>query len=130
MEKNMELIVLLARILFGAIFIVAGPGHFSSERIAHAAQLGVPFASIAVPLSGIIAFFGGLSIVLGFKATWGAWLIVLFLVPVTVMMHQFWNVTDPTAIRIQQAMFMKNLAMLGGALLITHFGSGPFSLKE
>ncbi len=126
----MELIVLLARILFGAIFIIAGPGHFSSERITHAAQLGVPLASILVPLSGVIALFGGLSIVLGFKATWGAWLIVIFLVPVTVMMHQFWNLSDPIAIRIQQAMFMKNIAMLGAALLITHFGSGPFSLKE
>ncbi|MCE9500360.1 MAG: DoxX family protein [Leptospira sp.] len=126
----MEIIVLLARILFGAIFIIAGPGHFTTERISHAAQLGVPLASVIVPLSGIIALLGGLSIVLGFKAVWGGWLTVIFLIPVTVMMHQFWNAGDPVTLHVQQAMFIKNISMLGAALLITHFGSGPYSLKH
>jgi putative oxidoreductase len=44
------------------------------------------------------------------------------------MMHRFWAVSDPMAARIQQLMFMKNLSMLGGALLIAHFGAGPVSL--
>jgi putative oxidoreductase len=49
----------------------------------------VPTASVAVPLSGIIALLGGLNILSGYKAKYGAWLIVLFVVPVTVMMHNF-----------------------------------------
>jgi putative oxidoreductase len=52
---------------------------------------------------------------------------VLFLVPVTLMMHRFWATTDPMMASIQQVMFMKNLSMLGGALLLTHFGAGPLS---
>jgi putative oxidoreductase len=87
-------------------------------------------ASIAVPLSGMIALAGGLSILLGYRARWGAWLIVLFLVPVTIIMHNFWAVTDPNAAQMQQIMFMKNLSMLGAALMITHFGSGPLSLDD
>ena len=126
----MKYLVLLGRILYAAIFISAAPGHFTAVTIAYAAGKGVPLASIVVPLSGIIALLGGLSILTGYKARHGAWLIVLFLVPVTVMMHNFWVITEPMAARIQYIMFMKNLSMLGGALLITYFGSGPFSLDD
>jgi putative oxidoreductase len=81
-------------------------------------------------LSGVIATLGAISIILGFKARWGAWLIVLFLIPVTLMMHDFWTVTDPQMRGMQMAMFMKNISMLGGALLITYFGSGPLSVDR
>jgi putative oxidoreductase len=54
--------------------------------------------------------------------------LVLFLVPVTLAMHNFWAVQDPTMAQIQMAMFMKNVSILGGALLISQFGSGPLSL--
>jgi putative oxidoreductase len=123
-------IVLLGRVLFSSIFILASLGHFSAGSIAFAASRGVPMASILVPLSGVMALVGGLSIVLGYRAKLGGWLLVLFLVPVTAMMHDFWNITDPKAAMIEHIMFMKNISMLGAAFLITHFGSGPFSLKH
>lgn len=126
----MKYIVLLGRIFFALIFITSGPGHFSAKTIAYAASQGVPLANLAVPLSGIIAILGGLSIALGYQSRIGAWLLVLFLVPVTLMMHNFWAITDAQAHMIQQIMFMKNLSMLGGALLISHFGAGPISFDE
>jgi putative oxidoreductase len=88
----------------------------------------VPLASIAVPLSGVVAIAGSLSILLGYRAKLGAWLIVLFLIPVTLMLHKFWTVQDPMMAQIQMILFMKNVSMLGGALLISQFGAGPFSL--
>ena len=124
----MKYLVLLGRILFAAIFIKAGPAHFAAQTIGYAASKGVPLPSIAVPFSGIMACVGGLSIALGYRAKIGAWLIVLFLVPVTIMIHNFWAVADPMQAGMQQVHFMKNLSMLGGALLIAHFGSGPLSL--
>src|SRR5262249_30173925 len=123
-----RLLVPLGRTLFAAIFIMASLGHFKSQTIGYAAAQGVPFASILVPLSGVLALAGGLSILLGYKARLGAGLIVLFLVPVNFMMHKFWAVSDPVMAQMQQIMFMKNLAILGGALLIAHFGAGPVSL--
>lgn len=87
----------------------------------------VPLVSIAVPLSGVLAIAGGLSILLGYRAKLGACLIVVFLVPVT-LTHRFWTVPDPMMAQIQMVMFMKNPAMLGGALLISQFGAGPFSV--
>ena len=121
-------IAALGRLFFAFIFIMAGPTHFSSQDIAYAAAQGVPLASIAVPLSGVMALLGGLSILIGYRAKIGAWLIVLFLVGVTPMMHNFWAVTDPTMHVMQMVMFMKNVSMLGGALLITQLGAGPWSL--
>ena len=121
-------VVLLGRLLFGLIFVMAGANHFSSQTIAYSASQGVPLAAFAVPLSGVIALAGGLSILLGYRAKIGAWLVVLFLACVTPMMHRFWAVTDPMMQQMQMVMFMKNLSMLGGALLISQFGSGPWSL--
>lgn len=123
-------IVTLGRVLFSLIFLMTALSHFSSQTIAFAASQGVPLASIAVPLSGIIAILGGLSILLGYRARLGAWLIVLFLAGVTPMMHRFWDVTDPMMHMMQMVMFMKNVSMVGGALLISQFGSGPWSLDK
>jgi putative oxidoreductase len=121
-------LVPLARLLFSAIFIMASFGHFSPQMAAFAAQQGVPLASVLVPLSGIMSLAGGLSVLLGYHARIGAALLVLFLVPVTLAMHKFWTVADPMMHQMQMVMFMKNLGLLGGALLIGHFGAGPLSL--
>lgn len=121
-------ITLLGRFLFALIFLMSAPMDFSSQTIAYAASQGVPLASIAVPLSGVIALAGGLSILLGYRARIGAWLIALFLAIVTPMMHNFWAVADPMMHQMQFIMFMKNLSMLGGALFISQTGAGPWSL--
>ena len=121
-------LVLLGRFFYALIFLLAAANHFSKQTITYAATQGVPLASVAVPLSGIMALAGGMSILLGYRAKIGGWLIVLFLVPVTLMMHKFWTVHDPMMAQTQMVMFMKNVALLGAALLITQFGSGPLSL--
>jgi putative oxidoreductase len=121
-------IVLLGRLLYALIFLMAAPNHFTKQGIAYAASQGAPLASIGVPLMGVISLVGGLSILLGYRAKIGAWLIVLFLVLVTPIMHKFWGVADPNLAQVQMINFMKNLSMLGGALLIAQFGAGPLSL--
>jgi putative oxidoreductase len=124
----MKIIFPLGRVLFSLIFITAAPRHFTHEGIQHAADLGVPFAGLLVPLSGVLALAGGISVALGYKTRWGAWALVGFLIPVTLWMHAYWKLSDPAAIHIQNAMFAKNLSMLGAALLISQFGAGPVSL--
>ncbi len=119
---------LVGRILFAFIFVASAPGHFTEGMIAYAASAGLPLANVLVPLSGIIALAGGLSVMLGFHAKWGAALLILFLLPVTLTMHAFWSVSDPQLHQMQLAMFMKNVSMIGGALVIAYFGAGPMSL--
>jgi putative oxidoreductase len=124
----MKYIVVLARVLFSLIFLASAPGHFTQQYVAYAAASGVPFAGILVPFAGLLAIAGGLSVLLGFKAKYGAWLLGLFLIPVTFTMHSFWSVADPGAAIMQRVMFMKNISILGGTLMIAYFGSGPLSL--
>ena len=117
-----------ARQLFAMIFIVASAGHFNSSTIGSAAQHGVPMAVLLVPLSGLIALAGGLSVLFGFHARLGGWLLVLFLVPVTVTMHNFWAMSDPISFQIQLTLFIRNLLLIAGALWIARYGAGAFSL--
>jgi putative oxidoreductase len=121
-------VTLVGRLLFSGIFIMSGFLHFSQQEIGYAAQAGVPMARFLVPASGILALAGGLSILLGYRAKVGAWLLVLFLLPVTLMMHNFWAEKNPMMAQMQMAMFLKNVTILGGALLISQFGAGPLSL--
>jgi putative oxidoreductase len=111
---------ILGRVLFSAVFIGGGLGHFSRPTIEFAAAQGVPLASALVPLSGLMALAGGLSILFGYRVKWGAALVVAFLLPVTFTMHRFWGLGDPHSMmaQVQMAMFMKNLALIGAALLI------------
>ncbi|MBO9728849.1 MAG: DoxX family protein [Chitinophaga sp.] len=126
----MKIVPLLGRVLFGLIFLMSGLTHITGAGADHAAAAGVPVAGILVPFAGLLSLLGALSILLGYKVKYGAWLIVIFLVPVTIALHNFWAVKDPMQLQMQMAMFMKNVAILGGALLFAYFGTGPYSLDN
>lgn len=119
---------LAGRLLFSLIFLLSGLSLFSAGTAAYAASKGVPAASFLVPLSGVMAVVGALSIILGFKARIGALLIILFLVPVSIAMHPFWQITDAALRQNDMVNFMKNLSMLGGALYLFVHGTGAYSL--
>jgi len=121
-------LVPLGRVAFAGVFVAFAPANFTQQGIAWGAAQGVPLARVLVPLAGVISLLGGLSVVLGYRVKIGAWLLVLFLVPVTGMMHNFWAVKDPMMAQFQFGFFMANLSRIGGAFLIAHFGAGPFSL--
>src|SRR5690242_18002513 len=98
-------VIFLGRLLFVLMFLMAGFTHFNKQVIGYAASQGVPLASVLVPASGLLALMGGLSILLGYRAKLGAWLIVIFLIGVTPI-HKFWGIADPMTQQMQMAMFM------------------------
>ncbi len=124
--------MLIGRILYTLIFLMMGMMHFAKYRnfVAYAEMNGVPMAGLGVIVGSLLAVLGGLSVVLGYKAKIGAWLLVGFLIPVTLFMHRFWGIEDPMMAQNQMAHFMKNLSMIGGALMIATLGSGPYSLDN
>jgi len=124
----MRALVPIGRALFALIFVISVIGHFTGAEIAQASAHGVPFATIVVPLSGILALVGGVSVVLGYRARFGAFLLVIFLVPVTLVMHRFWGISDPQLAMMQQINFLKNTSLIGACLLVMYHGSGPYSL--
>ena len=126
----MEILALIGRVLFSLLFIKTGVSHFTQRAgmVGYAKSSGLPMADIAVPFTGLMLLAGGISVLLGFHARIGAWLLVAFLIPTAFTMHKFWGLADPMAAGNQQAHFMKNIALAGAALLIAYFGSGPFSM--
>jgi putative oxidoreductase len=83
-----------------------------------------------VPLSGIIALIGGLCVLFGFQTRLGAGLLVIFLVPVTLVMHNFWSAPDPKTHQIETAMFITNVTMLGSAFAFPHRGRPTSSAQH
>jgi len=117
----------LGRFFFALIFLVAAPNHFTRQTIAFSASQGVlwPQSWFAFWCAGYRRrpqHFAGLS-----RKNFGAWLLVLFLIPVTLMLHKFWTVTIHDGADPNDSLH-ENVSMLGGALLISQFGAGPFSL--
>jgi putative oxidoreductase len=129
-ELCMKFLFPIGRVLFAWNFVLAFPYHFTHGAVQVAAQQGVPLAGVLVPLSGVLALAGGLSVALGYKTRWGAWALVAFLVPVTLWMHAFWRLSDPHTAFVEQVLFLKNISTLGGALLISQFGAGPISIDQ
>ena len=125
----MKKLNITGRILFALIFLASGFNHFSPVTIAYADSQGVPIAAISVPFFGVIAIVGAVSIMVGYPGRIGALLIIVFLVPVTVFMHRFWSVSDPTMRQMQFINFMKNLALLGGAIMLLVRGTEPGAYK-
>jgi uncharacterized membrane protein YphA (DoxX/SURF4 family) len=115
-----DVVFLVGRVLFSAVFLLSALGHFTqSDVMAQYAQAkGVPAAKAGVLLSGVIAAVGALSVILGVWADVGALLLIAFLVPVTFMMHDFWAVEDPQAKQLEQVQFNKNVALIGGAIIL------------
>src|SRR5215207_7871405 len=99
-EDSMRYAVLIGRVLYSAIFVLSAFTLFSPETTATARQTGVPLAHLAVPLAGVMAAAGGLSVLLGYRARIGAALVALFLIGVTPTLHAFWAVTDPATRQI------------------------------
>ncbi len=128
----MRYLPLIGRILYSLIFVVGGMGHFANldAMSQYAASKGVPLPSVAVLVTGAMIVLGGLSILLGYKPKIGAILLVVFLLPTSFIMHNFWAIEDPMQSQVEMAMFMKNLSMLGAALIVYSFGTGPLSLER
>ena len=119
-------LVPLARLLFATIVLYYGPFNFN-VMIGPAAENGVPLANILVPIAGVMAIVGALSVVVGWNARIGGLLLVLFLLPATFIMHAFWKL-DGAEAQAQFGNFIRNISLLGGALYVTHLGAGPYSI--
>ena len=117
---QMDVAVLVGRLLFSSIFVTSGINHLRQRKhmAEYARSMGVPAASLAVPLSGVLILAGGLMVALGLWGDLGAALILAFVVPTSLLMHAFWRFDDDQQRQMQQIQFSKNVAMAGGALVI------------
>jgi putative oxidoreductase len=119
-------IVLLGRVFLSSIFLTSGLKKITSfgGTQQYMEGNGMPIAALFLVGAIILEVFGGLSVLLGYKARWGAFALVVFLVPATLIFHtQFSD-------QMQMIMFMKNISILGGLCMVMSYGSGSLSIDS
>jgi uncharacterized membrane protein YphA (DoxX/SURF4 family) len=118
-------IALTGRLMFTLIFFLSGITHFTSldEYVALMPAV-IPFRAFWVMISALVELLGAAMVATNRYPRLGAWLIVIFLVPVTITVHGTGMVSDPDQRMraIQLSFFLKGITMAGAALLITQFG--------
>src|SRR3989344_1266981 len=117
---NYETLNTIGGIIFGLYFVYSGWQHFKERQsyTAYAASKKIPMPGLGVFVSGVCIFLGGLGIAFDYRMTESLILIIIFLVPVTVFMHNFWSDTDAGARANNKVAFLKNIALLGAALML------------
>jgi uncharacterized membrane protein YphA (DoxX/SURF4 family) len=116
----MEIAFLIGRIVVGLYWLNSAIAHFAQTKsmVPYAKMKNVPLAEIAVPGTGVLLLAAALSILTGIYPVIAVTALVVFLVPVTIMMHNFWTIEDPMARMNEMIMFTKNMALLGYTLIL------------
>ena len=121
----MRIIHGLGRAIFGGFFLYNGINHLrNTEALAgYAAAKQVENPHLSVQASGVLMTVAGTALVLGIEPRLGALGVAGFLAAVSPLMHDFWNVEDPTQRQGEMIHFSKNMALLGAAVALMGLGS-------
>ena len=131
MSGTSDALSLIGRILLAAVFLVSGFGKLSGfAGVAGAiASKGLPAAQVFAVATIVIEVGAGLMLVVGWKARWAAVLLAGFTAIVTFFFHNFWALPEAQKM-MQQTQFLKNLALIGGLLMVVAFGPGRLSVDK
>jgi len=131
MKVFQSILLLIGRVAISLIFFVAAYYKIThwDPTLKDMAAKGIGQTSIFLFLTCIIEFFGGISLILGFMTRWGATLLALLLIPVTLLFHNFWSFSG-TDTNMQLIMFLKNVAIFGGLLFVAVTGPGQLAFDK
>ena len=109
----------VGKVGFVAFFVMSGVNHLVNYKglTAYAQSKHIPLPGVAVVVSGLMMLAGSAMILLFWHPSWGAGLLVLFLLPAAFLMHNFWAETDAMMKANQMAHFWKNLTIAAGAVI-------------
>ena len=124
-------VVLIGRALLALIFLGSGISKIMdwAGNLEYMRGQGIPFAPLLLALAVVVEIIGGLSVLTGTLARPGALLLFGYLAIVTVVMHDFWELSGPPR-QVQMVNFLKNLSILGGLLLVAGMGPGGASVDR
>lgn len=115
-------LIAVGRVLLSLVFILSGISKIIDwpGTAAYMAAQGLPLVPLLLGLAAAIEILGGISLLLGWNARWGAWLLFLYLIPVTLVFHNFWALAGAEQ-QTQLVNFLKNLSIMGGLLLVAAY---------
>jgi len=131
MNGQKDGVALIGRIALAAIFVLSGLQKLVdfTGTVTMIAGAGVPLPMVAAAVAVVIELGGGLAIFAGWMTRVAALAIVVFLIIVSPIFHNFWTM-EGEARMMNQIMFLKNVSMLGGFLLLMAFGPGRYSVDK
>lgn len=129
MENKQDLLALIGRIAIAILFITSGWGKVMDfgGTAGYIASNGIPLPQVATAVTIVVELGLGLAIALGWQTRFAAAVIALWLIPTTLLFHNFWSAPADQAM-MQQINFMKNVAIFGGMLLLAAFGAGRYAV--
>ena len=122
-------LALVGRLLLALLFLPAGISKIGgfAGTIGYIASKGLPLPTVAAAIAVLVEVAGGLALIAGFGTRWAALALAGFTVVATFIFHNFWGVPADQAM-VQQLMFFKNIAVVGGLLVLAAHGAGAWSL--
>lgn len=120
---------LLGRILISVIFLLSGIVKVMnfSGMVAFMASKGMPIPNVMIAGALVVEILGALCLITGFQTRIASLIMFLYLIPTTLMFHNFWTMQG--AMRTDnQVNFLKNLAIMGGLLMVASYGPGRLSV--
>ena len=129
MNLDHPAIPLLGRLLMTYIFATSGLGKlFSwSDNVAYMSTRHLPFIPLLLAIAMVIELAGSVSLITGYRARSAAFVMFLYMIGVTVLFHNYWAATGDLA-GMQETHFRKNLAIMGGLLMLAYCGPGKWAL--
>ncbi|HEX7889476.1 MAG TPA: DoxX family protein [Ramlibacter sp.] len=124
-----DTLALIGRVLLAWLFVPAGWGKIAgfAGTAGYIASKGIPFPEVCAALA-IAAELGlGLALLVGWQARWAALGLAIFVAVITPLFHNYWAMPEAQQMMQKQA-FSKNIAVLGGLLVVAAFGAGRFSM--
>ncbi len=127
-----DVVDLIGRLLLSFIFIYEGLDSilYFGKTKALMTEYGITFQQDILLVGSIaLLMLGGTLLLIGYRSSLGAILLLIYYIPVTFIVHSFWMEPDEATRRLQGILFMKNLAIIGGLLMVFVNGSGRYSVK-
>ena len=111
------------------MFVLAGISKIGgfAGTVGYMQSKGMPMASVLAVLTIALEIGGGMALIVGWQTRWAALALALFTLVASLIFHNFWAMTGPAQMT-NQLMFMKNMAVIGGMLVLAAFGPGAISL--
>jgi putative oxidoreductase len=126
-----SVVPLIGRILVSIIFISSGLQKVAmfSMMSGYVAAKHLPLPAVSLGIAAAVEIFGGLAVLVGSQARIAAWILFLYLIPTTVIFHNFWALSGMEQMDAQ-IHFFKNVAIMGGLLFLAAFGPGAYSIDN
>jgi putative oxidoreductase len=122
-------LALAGRILLALMFVLAGFSKIAgfAGTVGYMQSKGMPAAEVLAALTILLEVGGGLALMFGFQTRWAALALAAFTLLASMIFHNFWAVAEAQKM-VQNLMFMKNVSIIGGMLVLGAFGPGAWSL--